>query len=190
MNNRDKYKKAFSVLKASTQTDWEALMEQKTKKKTGKTAVRLILVAAVICLMTVTVSADSVRQLFGWGGNMEITQYDDGGAEVRIHTEKLTEPVEIRDGRMYFVVNGENMDITDQVSQTKAFTYSYKDTAGIIHDWVVGLNGEGLESYGYAEYLKTDTWHGGYSARVNINADGTTEAQWLEIWKAENNCPW
>lgn len=189
MNNRDKYKKAFSVLHASETNDWEALMEQKTKKKSGKTAVRLILVAAVICLMTVTVSADSVRQLFGWGGNMEITQYDDG-AEVRIHTEKLTEPVEIRDGRMYFVVNGENMDITDQVSQTKAFTYSYKDTAGIIHDWVVGLNGEGLESYGYAEYLKTDTWQGGYSARVNINADGTTEAQWLEIWKAENNCPW
>ena len=189
MNNRDKYKKAFSVLHASETNDWEALMEQKTKKKSGKTAVRLILVAAVICLMTVTVSADSVRQLFGWGGNMEITQYDDG-AEVRIHTEKLTEPVEIRDGRMYFVVNGENIDITDQVSQTKAFTYSYEDTAGIIHDWVVGLNGEGLESYGYAEYLKTDTWQGGYSARVNINADGTTEAQWLEIWKAENNCPW
>ena len=189
MNNRDKYKKAFSVLHASETNDWEALMEQKTKKKSGKTAVRLILVAAVICLMTVTVSADSVRQLFGWGGNVVITQYDDG-AEVRIHTEKLTEPVEIRDGRMYFVVNGENMDITDQVSQTKAFTYSYEDTAGIIHDWVVGLNGEGLESYGYAEYLKTDTWQGGYSARVNINADGTTQAQWLEIWKAENDCPW
>ena len=189
MNNRDKYKKAFSVLHASETNDWEALMEQKTKKKSGKTAVRLILVAAVICLMTVTVSADSVRQLFGWGGNMEITQYDDG-AEVRIHTEKLTEPVEIRDGRMYFVVNGENMDITDQVSQTEAFTYQYVDEQGVTHDWVVGLNGEGLESYGYAEYLKTDTWQGGYSARVNIDADGTTQAQWLEIWKAENDCPW
>ena len=180
MNNRDKYKKAFSVLHASETNDWEALMEQKTKKKSGKTAVRLILVAAVICLMTVTVSADSVRQLFGWGGNMEITQYDDG-AEVRIHTEKLTEPVEIRDGRMYFVVNGEDMDITDQVSQTKAFTYSYEDAQGVTHIWVLGLNGEELEHYGYAEYLKTDTWQGGYSARVNINADGTTEAQWLEI---------
>ena len=189
MNNRDKYKKAFSVLHASETNDWEALMEQKTKKKSGKTAVRLILVAAVICLMTVTVSADSVRQLFGWGGNMEITQYDDG-AEVRIHTEKLTEPVEIRDGRMYFIVNGENMDITDQVSQTKAFTYQFEDAQGVTHIWVLGLNGDELENYGYAEYLKADTWQGGYSARVNINADGTTEAQWLEIWKAENNCPW
>ena len=190
MNNREKYKKAFSVLHASETTDWEALMEQKSKKKHGKTVMKLVLLAAVVCLMTVTASADSVRQLFGWGGNMEITQYDDGGAEVRIHTEKLTEPVEIRDGRMYFVVNGENMDITDQVSQTKAFTYQYVDNQGITHDWVVGLNSENIENYGYAEYLKTDTWQGGYSARVNINADGTTEAQWLEIWKAENNCPW
>lgn len=164
-------------------------MEQKTKKKYGKTAVRLILIAAVVCLMTVTVSADSVRQLFGWGGNMEVTQYDDG-AEVRIFTDNLTEPVEIRDGRMFFIVNGENIDITDQVSQTKAFTYQYVDNQGITHDWVVGLNSENIENYGYAEYLKTDVWQGGYSARVNINADGTTEAQWLEIWKAENDCPW
>ena len=164
-------------------------MEQKTKKKYGKTTVRLILIAAVVCLMTVTVSADSVRQLFGWGGNMEITQHDDG-AEVRIFTDNLTEPVEIRDGRMFFIVNGENIDITDQVSQTKAFTYQYVDEQGVTHMWVVGMNSEELENYGYAEYLKTDTWQGGYSARVNINADGTTEAQWLEIWKAENNCPW
>ena len=149
MNNRDKYKKAFSVLHASTQTDWEALMEQKTKKKYGKTTVRLILIAAVVCLMTVTVSADSVRQLFGWGGNMEITQHDDG-AEVRIFTDNLTEPVEIRDGRMYFVVNGENMDITDQVSQTKAFTYQYVDEQSVTHMWVVGMNSEELENYGYA----------------------------------------
>ena len=189
MNNRDKYKKAFSVLHASKTTDWEAIMEQKTKKKYGKTAVRLILIAAAVCLMTVTVSADSVRQLLGWGGNMEITQYDDG-AEVRIFTDNLTEPVEFRGGRMYFIVNGENIDITDQVSQTKAFTYSYEDAQGVTHMWVVGLNSEELENYGYAEYLKTDTWQGGYSARVNINADGTTEAQWLEIWKAENDCPW
>lgn len=189
MNNRDKYQKAFSVLHASAKTDWEAIMEQKAKKNYGKTAVKLILIAAVICLMTVTVSADSVRQLFGWGGNMEINDYGNG-MEIQVHTDNLTEPVEIRDGRMYFMVNGENIDITDQVSQTEAFTYQYVDEQGVTHDWVVGLNGDDLQNYGYAEYLKTDVWQGGYSARVNINADGTTDAQWLEIWKAENDCPW
>ena len=190
MNNRDKYKKAFSVLKASTQTDWEAIMEQNNQKKPRKNAVMLLLLAAVISLLTITVSANSVRQLFGWGGNMRIDQYDDG-AEVRVYTENLTEPVEIRDGRMYFIVNGENIDITDQVSQSKAFTYQYVDNQGITHDWVVGLNSENIENYGYAEYLRSgDVWQGGYDARVNINADGTTDARWLESWKTENNCPW
>ena len=189
MNNRDKYKKAFSVLHASETTDWEAIMEHNTQRKHKKPVVKLLLLAAVISLMTVTVSADSVRQLFGWGGNMMIDQYEDG-AEVRIYTDNLTEPIEIRDGRMYFVVNGENLDITDQVSQTKAFTYQYVDNQGITHDWVVGLNSENIENYGYAEYLKTDTWQGGYSARVNINSDGTTDARWLESWKTENDCPW
>ena len=189
MNNRDKYKKAFSVLHASETTDWEEIMEQNTRRKHKKTVVKLLLLAAVISLMTVTASADSVRQLFGWGGNMRIDQYEDG-AEVHVSTDNLTEPVEIRDGRMYFIVNGENLDITDQVSQTKAFTYSYEDAQGVTHIWVLGLNSEELEHYGYAEYLKTDTWQCGYSTRVNINPDGTTEAQWLEIWKAENDCPW
>lgn len=190
MNNREKYKMAFSVLHASETTNWEALMEHNTHRKHKKTVVKLLLLAAVISLMTVTVSADSVRQLFGWGGNMRIDQYEDG-AEVRVYTENLTEPVEIRDGRMYFIVNGENIDITDQVSQTKAFTYSYEDTQGVTHEWVVGLNGEELEHYGYAEYLRSDdVWQGGYSARVNINSDGTTDARWLESWKTENNCPW
>ena len=189
MNNRDKYKKAFSVLHASETTDWEKIMEQNTRRKHKKTVVKLLLLAAVISLMTVTASADSVRQLFGWGGNMRIDQYEDG-AEVHVSTDNLTEPVEIRDGRMYFIVNGENLDITDQVSQTKAFTYQYVDNQGITHDWVVGLNSENIENYGYAEYLKTDTWQGGYSARVNINSDGTTDARWLESWKTENDCPW
>ena len=164
-------------------------MGHNTQRKHKKTVVKLLLLAAVISLMTITVSADSVRQLFGWGGNMEITDHGNG-VEIRVNTDELTEPVEIRDGRMYFIVNGENLDITDQVSQTKAFTYQYVDNQGITHDWVVGLNSENIENYGYAEYLKTDVWQGGYSARVNINADGTTEAQWLEIWKAENDCPW
>ena len=164
-------------------------MGHNTQRKHKKTVVKLLLLAAVISLMNVTASADSVRQLFGWGGNMRVDQYEDG-AEVRVYTDNMTEPVEIRDGRMYFIVNGEDMDITDQVSQTKAFTYSYEDAQAVTHIWVLGLNGEELEHYGYAEYLKTDTWQGGYSARVNSNADGTTDAQWLESWKAENNCPW
>ena len=168
MTNREKYKQAFSVLHASGGEDWDALAGKRKPK--GKAAARLVLLAAVIGLL-------EVRQT-------------DAGSEVWVHTGNLTSPVELRDGRLYFVVNGENLDITDRVSKTESFTYEYADEQKITHCWVVGLNGDTLDSYGYAEYLKTDNWIGGYSARVNIHEDGKTDAQWLETWKAENNCPW
>ena len=187
MTNREKYKQAFSVLHASGGEDWDALARERRPK--GKVTARLVLLAAVIGLLTVTASADSLRQIFGWGGNLEVRQTDDG-SEVWVHTDNLTEPVELRDGRLYFIVNGENLDITDRVSKTEGFTYEYEDAQKVTHCWVVGLNGDTLDSYGYGEYLKTDTWICGYSARVDIHADGKTDAQWLETWKAENNCPW
>ena len=68
--------------------------------------------------------------------------------------------MELREGRLYFVVNGENLDITDRVSRTESFTYEYEDEQQVTHYWVVGLNGDTPDSYGYAEYLKTDTWIG------------------------------
>ena len=33
-------------------------------------------------------------------------------------------------------------------------------------------------------------WVGGYDARVNIEKDGSTDAQWLEISKPELGIPW
>ena len=49
-----------------------------------------------------------------------------------------------------------------------------------------------IEHYGYAEYLKTEqgAWLGGYSARNNTEADGHTEAMWLEKAKELNDIPW
>lgn len=188
-NNREKYKRAFSVLHASQETDWEAIMKTSREHNMKQAGTKLILAAALVSLLALTASAAGVRLMQGWGGNMEVLSRE-GGSEVHVHTDNLTEPVEIQDGRMWFVVNGENRDITDEVSQTEAFTYTFMDEQGITHYWVLGLNGEELENYGYAEYLKSDTWQAGYSARVNSNPDGTTDAVWLERWKEENNCPW
>ena len=45
-----------------------------------------------------------------------------GGIEntVYVHTDDLTEPVSFENGRMYFIVNDEHIDITDQVSETES----------------------------------------------------------------------
>ena len=63
---------------------------------------------------------------------MEVTTgIDENGEsynEVRLHTENLTPPVMQRGGRMIFIVNNESIDITGELSPTKAFRYDYTET--------------------------------------------------------------
>ncbi len=49
----------------------------------------------------------------------------EGGVQgtVCVHTDNLTEPVSFENGRMYFIVNNEHIDITDQVSETEPYIY-------------------------------------------------------------------
>ena len=46
-----------------------------------------------------------------------------------VNTEEATAPAEYVDGRLYLTVNGENLDITEEISDTNAYTYIYEDTA-------------------------------------------------------------
>ena len=137
-----------------------------------------------------------INKIFGWGNNLEITQEVDENGETSsisiLHTDNLTEPVKIDDGKIYFIVNDEKIDITDKISETTAFEYEYTDDEGNTHIWLVGLNSDNIKDYGYAEYIKNidGDWTGGYSARVNIESDGKTNAEWLENAKSEKTIPW
>ena len=181
MTDREKYRLAFGVLHASGKISLEAEMRTFNFKK----AAALCLAAVLICALAVTAYAYGAS-IYGWGGNMEILANENEHFVV-VHTDDLKEPVVFEDGRMIFIVNGEHIDITDTVTYTEAYRYRYIDNDGYIHDWLIGLNGDELENYGYAEYISTKdgNWQGGYSARVN----GST-VPWLDNAKAEMDCPW
>ena len=88
--------------------------------------------------------------------------------------DELTDPAELRDGRLIFLVNGEERDITGEVSETECFHYEYTDAEGSVHYWLVGLNSPELEGFGYAEFIR-DTggdWLGGYSVGTELGLDG------------------
>ena len=167
-------------------------IKELTKVKIGQTetqckprhAVRkriLTLALAAALMLSLGIAAYSAGQaIFGWGGNIEIrAEKTDGGIEanVYVHTENLTEPVCFEDGRMFFIVNNEYIDITDQVSETQPYIYQFTDTEDILHYWIIGKNGPELEHYGFAEYLHTpeSDWTAGYVARTNGNT-----APWLD----------
>ena len=130
---------------------------EKTRHCSKKRLLTLALAAAL--LLALGAAAYSTGIVFsGWGGNMEIrSEQTEGGIEntVYVHTENMTQPVSFEDGRMIFVVNGERIDITEQVSETVPFIYQYTDEeAGVILYWIIGKNGPEPEHYGFAEYLQ------------------------------------
>ena len=159
---------------------------EKTRHRSRKRLLTLALAAAL--LLALGVAAYSTGLTFsGWGGNMEIhTEQTEGGIEntVYVHTENMTQPVSFEDGRMIFAVNGEHIDITEQVSETVPFLYQYTDEeAGVIHYWIIGKNGPEPEHYGFAEYLQPmdGEWTSGYVARTDNNEAPWLYAAWEEL---------
>ena len=148
-----------------------------------KRIITIAIAAALILALGITSYAGYT--IFGWGENAEIrTAKTQSGIEttVLVHTDNLVEPVCFENGRMYFIVNDEHIDITDQVSETQPYIYRFTDSEGVQHYWIIGKNGPEPEYYGYAEYLQPPEgeWIRGYVARTNNN-----EAQWLDSAKEE-----
>lgn len=195
MTNKDKYKRAFSVLEASRDFDMEVIMKSKRTHTSYKKAVTLALAAALILALGISayaVGGETIKRILGWGGNLVINQGTGEDIEVgsaSVSLSALTEPVEIAGGRMYFIVNDERIDITEQVSTDKPFHYSYEDSEGYTHHWFIGLNSDELENYGFAEFIRDSDghWKGGYGHNHRVD-DG--EAQWFILGKQELNVPW
>lgn len=199
MTNKEKYKRAFSALHASENISLEVDKDMKNKRVFNKKIMAVCTCCLAMFGVGATVYAHNyqiINKIFGWGNNFEITQEVDENGETSsisiLHTDNLTEPVKIDDGKIYFVVNDEKIDITDKISETTAFEYEYTDDEGNTHILLVGLNSDNIKDYGYAEYIKNieGDWTGGYSARVNIESDGKTNAEWLENAKSEKTIPW
>lgn len=201
MNNRDRYKQAFSVLHMSGHADFEP---EKTRiphyAAMRRTAAACCIALAVLCLgvLTYAYGEQIIREVFGWGGNMKMTEAinsETGETEktVTVMTDSLTDPVEIEDGKMYFVVNDEHIDITDSVSESEPYIYDYTDQDGYIHYWIVGLTDPEPGLYGYGEYIKDSagSWVAGYTARINLDPDKELP-EWLTQGKQiiGGDCPW
>ena len=158
--------------------------QYKPRRPARKRILTLALAAALV--LALGIAAYSAGQaIFGWGGNMEIrAEKTEGGIHgtVYVHTDNLTEPVSFEDGHMFFIVNDEHIDITDQVSETQPYIYQFTDAEGVLHYWIIGKNGPESEHYGYAEYLHPpeSDWTAGYVARTNGNT-----APWLDKAKEE-----
>lgn len=101
-------------------------------------------------------------------------------------------PAEVRDGRLYFIANGEDIDITDLCSEEEAYVYVFQDNTGIWHYFIIGGT---PEDWGYQIYLRDPSKdHGGWivggSAGAVTAASGWKYRQWAHDGKEKVGHPW
>ena len=132
-------------------------------------------------------------------GHMEIEVFEGSSVDTPRDSVLAPHPVWLKEseGRVYFLANMENRDITDLFSQEEPFLYTY-DKDGITHYIAIGGNYDpekGLDSVGYSEWLcradpeEKGNWLGGSGAgQYDPKTDG------YPLWYAkaivEMNIPW
>jgi len=190
MSNRDKYVKAFSQVHASS----DISLNQVKMKKSFRLSYAAVAMVALVLVSGGAFAAFGpriIKEFNSWGNNAKIsTVIDEDGAvgtEVLLHTENLTPPVVIEDGRIFFIADDMKEDITEIVSTERPYIHEIDAEDGRVQFIIVGLNDTNIENYGFAEYfVEKDGKTYGYSAMTNIEKDGTG-LPWLESAKETLN---
>lgn len=130
-----------------------------------------------------------------------LTLYEETDAEgnvsrvVEVNTESPTF-VQIREGRAYFMADGQNTDITDEIAEDKPYYYTYTDDEGYIHYLAVGYSGT-IENFGIYEFIREDKegqkeWEGWATGtgRNFIDPETETAYPWVAIVWKDLNIPW
>ena len=138
----------------------KALTERGTKQEVKRPVrpLRAALIAACVCLVLVgtAFAAEWARQRAMLVIGAELITWFDGEGHERFswgsveHPVDLAQgsPVEIRDGRMWFVADGKELDITDLVDKDTPYIYTSTLADGRSSHVIVGGT---PEDYGFAE---------------------------------------
>lgn len=105
---------------------------------------------------------------------------------VTIDTEAPTFAYE-EDGRLFFAGNGENLDITDVITEQKPYFYSCEDDRGYEFYFVVGYDGT-IENFGTYEFIKKDGQRLTGSGRNFLSTQSEDQAcPWVKaVWDTLN----
>lgn len=204
----NKYKRTFSqiempqekadALRANLLSQvCEPTKEETTLKHRNILRRPIYALAAIILILSLSVTAmaygekivENVYSFFS-GGAIE-TGIDEQGrsySSSSIDTDMTSAPMELReDGRVYLTVNGENLDITDQFSQTVPYIYECTDSDGLRHIFVIGGRTDAPD---YAEFIWDAEGNPAGGKTVYNNPNGSENAPWLSAAGEQLNLPW
>lgn len=112
-----------------------------------------------------------------------------GEMVVSIDTEAPTFAY-VENGRLFFTGNGENLDITDEITEEKPYFYSCEDERGYEIYYAVGYDGT-IENFGTYEFIKKDgEWFTG-SGRNFLSTQAEGQAySWVKVVWDTLDIPW
>lgn len=140
-----------------------------------KFSVRTAVVIAVFVLSLVLVGfayGNNIIQLLS-GGHIKEGKDANGDSYSSISTGFMNDPVEVLDDQIYFVLDGSNINITDQCSEKTYYKYETVDNDGYRH---VILIGGTPDDVGMAEYI----WNSNGILKGSVTSyNGDEEPAWL-----------
>lgn len=142
--------------------------KERPAKRKGLRSVRMALIAAVLaagCLLSVAVAAGLPGKIYGFatGGRGVVIPGGEAWYDIDIE-EGPASPAEVRDGRLWFIADGQEIDITDLVDENTPYIYARTDVDSGERGYIIV--GGTPENFGFAEYTQI----GSVSFSVSENA--------------------
>lgn len=168
---------------------------EEKKNQRRKSALRPVLTAAAVLALVVCLAppvwatvGNLVMKFLDPETGLRVYQREDG---VEAYAETGEIPfAEVRQGRLYFTGNGEDLDITEEVAGGKPYIYTYQDQNGYTIYRIVGI-AETVENYGGYSFIKDEEgmW---FSGEGHNYMDTETEQvyPWVKVMWQELNIPW
>ena len=154
----DQYKKELEQVKL-TQDSRRALARALAEREPGKAVkrpgkrVRMVLVAAALALGALVLTAAALPGFWSMLGVRHYAADPGNGSRysVSMFGNEVKEPVEVAEGRVWFVFDGQRMDITGQFDEEHAFIYETTNPeTGLPNYILVGWSAGGI---GYGEIV-------------------------------------
>lgn len=142
---------------------------------------------------------DLIVKYFFPGSDITIYEGTDENGDALTVASVVTEApafARIVNDRLYFLGNGEKIDITDQITEEEPYYYTYQDDYGLTHYMAVGYSGS-VENYGIYEFIREqkegqEDWEGWVTGTGRNFLDPETEDcyPWVEAVWDKLDVPW
>ncbi|MDR0293945.1 MAG: hypothetical protein LBH95_07335 [Oscillospiraceae bacterium] len=164
-------------LMESARADAAAPRRVRGGRRIGMRTALIAAVAAVFSLTTAFAYGSQIIQLLG-GGRIEAGKTSSGEDYISISTGFTSDPAEVRDGRVYFILDGSDTDITNYCTEATYYEYAQMTDNGYRHVVIVGGTPDKL---GWGEFIWDEKGN-----LLGSNATAYTDAndekpQWLRI---------